>query len=242
MPTGLTYAQYVAQVALLAVVDPNDPNYQANLPFAIDYAELMIEQDLDLLSTVSSLTGLSTTANKRSVNLGANPLLPLIVTAQQFNIITPVGQSNPDLGTRNPCLPVTMERLNFEWPDVRGATIPTMFAPLNQSTVLFGPWPDQNYSLELIGTIRPAPLSAANTTTFISLNLPNLMIAASMIYISGYQRNFGRQNDDPQMAVSWKSEYNDAKVRAIAEEARKKFQAAAWTSMAQAPVATPTRG
>jgi predicted extracellular nuclease len=36
-----------------------------------------------------------------------------------------------------------------------GAALPKDMAILNTSTVLLGPWPDQNYALEIVGTIRP---------------------------------------------------------------------------------------
>jgi hypothetical protein len=65
---------------------------------------------------------------------------------------------------------------------------------------------------------------------------------ASMIYISAYQRNFGRQSDDPQMAQSYESQYGMLLKSAMVEEARKKYEGAAWSSQAPAPVASPTRG
>jgi hypothetical protein len=81
----------------------------------------------------------------------------------------------------------------------------------------------------------------ANLTTFISLYLPDLFIMASMIYISAYQRNFGRANDDPQMAVTYESQYQALLKTADLEENRKKFEAAAWSSQEPSISATPTR-
>jgi len=98
------------------------------------------------------------------------------------------------------------------------------------------------YQVRLTGTVRSAPLSATNTQTYISTNLPDMMIMASMIYISAYQRNFGRQSDDPQMAQSYESQYQVLLRSALSEENRKKYQDAAWTSYSQSPVATPSRG
>lgn len=80
-----------------------------------------------------------------------------------------------------------------------------------------------------------------SSSTFISTYLPDVFIMASMIYISAYQRNFGKLNDDPQMAVSYESQYQALLKGAVIEEARKKFEASAWTSQGPAPVATPTR-
>jgi hypothetical protein len=72
--------------------------------------------------------------------------------------------------------------------------------------------------------------------------LPDLFIMASMIYISAYQRNFGRANDDPQMAVTYESQYMALLKAADLEENRKKFEAAAWSSQEPSISATSTRG
>jgi hypothetical protein len=80
------------------------------------------------------------------------------------------------------------------------------------------------------------------STTFISLYLPDVFIMASMIYISAYQRNFGRANDDPQMAVTYEGQYQALLKSAIVEEARKQFQSSGWASQSPATVATPSRG
>lgn len=240
MVTGYNYNSFKLQLATVAVVDVTNPDFLQNLPSAIDTAELRVMQDLDLLSTVSQLTGYSMTALNRQVNF---PIADFI-TLQEINIITPVGTSAPDQGRRNPCLPATKEYLDFNWPDNTGATVPNKFAMISQNQVIFGPWPDANYSLELVGTVRPASLSASNTQTFISTYLPDLFFAGAMVYISGFQRNFGRAGvaDDPEMAVTWNSYYLQRLKSALVEEARKKFQAGGWTSMVPAVTATPTRG
>jgi hypothetical protein len=65
---------------------------------------------------------------------------------------------------------------------------------------------------------------------------------ASMIFVSGYQRNFGRQSDDPAMSQSYESQYQALLRGATVEEYRKKFAASGWTSISPSPVATPGRG
>jgi len=73
--------------------------------------------------------------------------------------------------------------------------------------------------------------------------LPDLLIMASMIYISAFQRNFiSAAANDPQMPVNYETQYQTLLRSAMVEEARKKFQSAGWTSMSPAVVATPTRG
>lgn len=238
MTTGLTYTTYKTQIATLAVVAEDDSNFLAILPQTITYAENRMCRDLDFLSTVSSSTAYSLVAGNRNVTVPAGAF----VTLQEVNVLLPAGSSNPETSTRSPLLPTTKEYLNTVYPSISGAAVPNYFAMFNQSSFIVGPFPDNNYTVEIVGTVRPASLSAANPETFISLYLPDLFIMASMIYISGYQRNFGRQADDPAMAVSYEAQYKGLMSGAMIEESRKKFQSGAWSSMAPALTATSTRG
>lgn len=236
--TGLTYATYKTALATLSVVPETDPNWLSILPDAIEYAELRIYRDLDLLSTVQVNTNSSTASGSSKVTLTQGTF----VTLQNVNVITPAGTTNPDLGTRVPLLPVSKEYIQYAWPSSTNAGVPSYFAMIDERTFSLGPWPNASYTLEIVGTVRPETLSASNTTTFISQYLPDLFLMASMIFISGYQRNFGRQSDDPQMAQSYESQYQALLKGATVEEYRKKFSASGWTSISPSPVATPGRG
>ena len=235
---GLTYATYKTALSTLSVVPETDPNWQAILPDTIDYAELRIYRDLDLLSTVRTDTSFSTTTNSSKVQLTQGTF----VTLQNVNVITPSTTTNPDLGTRVPLLPVSKEYIQYAWPSASNAAVPQYFAMIDERTFSLGPWPNDNYTLEIVGTYRPETLSATNTTTFISQYLPDLFLMASMIFISGYQRNFGRQSDDPAMAQSYENQYQALLRGATVEEYRKKFAASAWTSISTSPAATVDRG
>lgn len=235
---GLTYSTYKTALATLSVVPETDPNWLAILPDTIEYAELRIYRDLDLLSTVTTNASFTTSQNVSTVAVTEGTF----VTLQNVNVITPAGTVTPDSGTRVPLLPVTKEYIQYAWPSSTNAGIPAYFAMIDNRTFSLGPWPDASYTLEIIGTYRPATLSASNTTTFISQYLPDLFLMASMIFISGYQRNFGRQSDDPQMAQSYEAQYNALLKGATVEEYRKKFQSTAWTSMSPSPIASPARG
>lgn len=239
MTTGLTYATYVDQIATLAVVASNDANFQIILPQAITYAENRMYRDLDFLTTVATNTSYATTSGTRQVNIPVSAF----VTLQQINLISPAGTTNPELGTRISLLSTTTDFLNMVYPSNTGAGQPQFFAMLNQNAFVLGPWPNAAYTLELVGTVRPDSLSATNTSTFISLYLPDLFIMASMVYVSAYQRNFsGASANDPQMPVSYESQYMTLLKGATVEEARKKFQSSGWASMSPAPVASPSRG
>lgn len=234
---SLTYAQYVTTISTMAVVDPTNAAFLAILPNAIDYTELRIQRDIDLLATVSSNTTTSLTANQRALTFTQG----LFVTIQDVNVLTPVGTSNPNAATRNPCLPTSKEFLDYTYPSAAAASIPTWFAMLSQNTLYFGPWPDQAYTVELVGTVRFTPLSSSNTTNFLSLYLPDIYVQASMIYVSQFQRQFGAAANDPQMPGSYEAQYQTLLKSAAVEEARKKFQSVAWTSQSPSPVATPSR-
>lgn len=238
MTTGLTYSQYVTQIATLAVVAETDPNFLTVLPQAITYSENRIYRDLDLLSTVKRSSTYTVSAGSRNISVPAADF----VTIQEINVILPAGTTSADSGTRQPLLPVTKEFLNVLYPSVSGSGVPTYFAMIDQSSMVVGPWAASTYYVEVTGTYRPNSLSATNTSTFISLYLPDMLVMASMIYMSAYQRNFGRQSDDPAMAQSYESQYQTLMKGAVVEEFRKKFESSGWTSMSPPVVSSPNRG
>jgi hypothetical protein len=257
MTTGLTYSQYVTQIATMAVVAETDPAFVTILPQMITYAENRMYRDIDFMFTSTSLHGVSFVLTPGNRNLSFNINLSLnsaaqegtFVVSEQINLLTDAAgnaasTTNPDACVRVPLLPTTKEFLDA----VYGSSLtanrgkPEYFVPFNETLFFVGPVPDQAYPVEVVGTYRPNSLSATNTSTFISLYLPDVFIMASMIYISAYQRNFGRANDDPQMAITYESQYQALLKSAIIEEARKKFDAAGWSSQSPATVATPSRG
>jgi len=257
MTTGLTYSQYVTQIATMAVVAETDAAYVTILPQIITYAENRMYRDINFMFTSTSLHGASfilTPGNRNlsfNINLSANldAAEGTFVVSDQINLLTDASgnaatTTNPDDCVRTPLLPTTKEFLDA----VYGSSLtanrgqPQYFVPFNETLFFVGPVPDQAYPVEVIGTYRPNSLSASNTTTFISLYLPDVFIMASMIYISAYQRNFGRLNDDPQMAITYESQYQALLKSALVEEARKTFESSGWSSQSPATVATPSRG
>ena len=257
MTTGLTYSTYVAQIATMAVVDQTDGAFQTILPQMITYAENRMYRDIDFMFTSTSLHGLSfvlTPGNRNlsfNINLASNSNAQegTFVVSEQINLLTDAAgnaasTTNPDACVRVPLLPTTKEFLDAVYGSSLTANLaqPKYFVPFNETLFFVGPVPDQAYPVEVVGTYRPNSLSATNTTTFISQYLPDVFIMASMIYISAYQRNFGRANDDPQMAITYESQYQALLKSAIVEEARKKFDSSGWSSQSPATVASPSRG
>ena len=263
--TGLTYNLYVTQIATMAILQqtlvttgtsPNslvttsDPNFTNIIPQMLNYAELRIQRDLDFLATQNAQTfSIVTTSTNQ-----------LTIPTQSFVTLQTITVTDPNGGITT-LTPVTKSFLQNVYGSSASADTPQYFAVYggDQATggqtsqyVQFGPWTPSTgtYTFSVTGTTRQPTLynyatatgNAADTTyTFISQNLPDMLLMASMIYLSAYQRNFGRQADDPQMAQSYESQYDMLLKGATVEEARKKYQAGGWTSYSPAVVATPSR-
>lgn len=233
---SLTAVTWLQTISNLAQIPTNDPNFSAIVPNIIDDAEQRLYRELDLLNTVVRDSSAALTAGVRTFNLPS--ALGTFIVTQQLNVVTPSGQSNPDSGTRNPLTPSSKEMLDSMWPSVSGSTVPTYFAPVSQSTMIVGPWPDQSYQVEVVGTIRPIPLYQTSTT-LLSVYFPDLLVAASMVFVAGYMKNYGAAVDDPQQGVSWESHYQRLMASAQTEEQRKKFQSEAWSDKTPAAAGAP---
>jgi hypothetical protein len=120
-------------------------------------------------------------------------------------------------------------------------SIPKYYAMITDQEIIVGPPPDAGYAVEVTGTIRPTPLSASNSTTYISLYLSDLLISASMIFVAGWMKNYGAAVDDPQQGVSWEMHYGKQFASANIEEARKKYASQGWTAKLPYQVSTPAR-
>jgi hypothetical protein len=210
---------------------------------AIEYAELRMyrDPDLDFLATRTLQDG----SSKGTLTAGSRVLgIPnSMVVVEEINVITPAG--HPILGAnsiRNPCEAVSVAFINQAYGQTNFQAQPVKWARPDDTDVIFGPTPDQGYIVEFYGTVRPAPLSYSNTTTVLTLNFPDLFLAASMIWWSMYQKNVGAvQSLGPMDGVSWEQQYTTLKSGASVEEFRKKAQSAAWTPMVPTPIATPPR-
>jgi hypothetical protein len=235
---SLTYNTFTTSLANLIVVPVNDLGFVTALPNIIDDAEQRLYRELDLLSTVTRDTA-PLVANSRNFTLPQTNG-PFVVV-EQMNVITPFGTVDPEAGTRNPLLPISKEYLDVVYPSVAGAGMPTLFAPINQQQWIVGPWPDAAYTIEVVGTIRPPPLSATNQTTFLTLYLPDVFMAAALVMSAGYQLNFSAAGDNPQAGVTWESHVEKLLDSAKVEEIRKKFGSQGWSSKSPDPIATPPR-
>lgn len=234
-----TYSSWVTALANEIVVDPIDSNFLGILPSCIDYAEQRIYSELDLLNTVTRDSAALSTANRNFTLPQTNGRF---VVTNGLNLITPAGTTSPDSGTRVQLIPASRDYLDAVGGSPTYTGVPVNFAMITDQTLIVGPaWPDGNYTLEVIGTIRPTPLSATNTSTYLTNYIPQVWFAATMVFMSGWQQNFGAQADNSGQAMSWEAQYKALFSAVNVEEQRKRFASGALGSLSPTPVATPSR-
>jgi hypothetical protein len=233
----------------MAIQNTASPAFQTELPNIIDAAEQRCYRELDMKDASIVDSSAILTPNSRNFTLPTTN--GRFVTVEQVNILVPVGTTAAN-GSRVPLLPVSLDSLDRMWPSEVAATtpsVPSVFANsaptagnlTTSQTIRVGAPPDAAYAVEVMGSVRPTPLSNANQTTLLSLYLPDLFFAAAMVAASAYQKNFGAQADDPKMAASWQQQYDICKNSAVAEEFRKKYAGSAWSAESTSPEAQPPR-
>jgi hypothetical protein len=241
-----TYKSFQTALALEMIVpnaNVNDPNFIAILPTIIDYAEQRCYRELDLLNAEARQWFVMTPYHRtQSFSVGA-VIYSTPAPAQQIlivdrvrieptnSVVPPNPTAQPTTGGE-PAIPATVDYIDAVYsglfPNPGPFGRPTVFAPLSDQALIFGPAPDQAYAFRIHGKCRPVPLYSAapadgTQTTFLTQVLPDLFLAAAMISASGYRHNFGAQADDPRMAISWESQFNELLGSAKTEENRKKF-------------------
>jgi len=236
--------------------------FTALAPRFIEYAELRMQRDPDLDFLATRVVDLSqmTTGGMRSVAIPAN-----FVVHEGANRIIPAG-SRPYAGgaMRIPLQRTSRQFCDFIWPNETSVLTPDSltswyYALFSQqepapapaeadelvslpSSIIIAPTPDNEYVVEQTGTQRIPPLSATNTSNFMTLWLPDMYIAASMVAASGYQRDFGAQTSDPNMAVSWERIYQDLKNGAAVESLRQKARVDGFSPFPPQPMAPSIPG
>lgn len=256
--TPLSYNAYVTQLGIMAVALTQsvggvnqfiDTPLQGALPQALNYAELRIQRDLDFLQARSSNTYTLTAGN----NLFSIPINDFLIL-ETFEVTQNSGST---VVNSTPLLPVSKEFIQNCYAGTASADMPKYFAMFGDTfgdgantniNVLLGPAPNFAYPVRVTGVIRLPTLAQYATSgpadtsyTYISELLPDMLIMASMVYISAFQRNFSAASDSPDMGQSYEKQYQALRLSAISEENRKKFQGSSWSSYSTPVAATPTR-
>jgi hypothetical protein len=243
----MTYDEWLKAMQTLCGVPLNqsDENFQRIVPRIVEYADNRIYREMTFLATLNSTTALLT-SNNREVTLPST-----VLVLENINVLTPVGALS-NTSVRRPLERVSVAALDMFWPQASFTPgVPQKYALIGTSAVgppqafsfavRMAPEPDAAYTAEFIGTVRPAPLSPANTQTYLTVTFPDLYVACCMVFASGYQRDFGAMADDPQKAMSWNLLYTGLRDGVMLEEARRRGEAPGWSEQAPAPLANQPR-
>lgn len=226
-----------------------DAPLQTVLPQILSYAEARIQRDIDALQARSSNTYASTVGNSL-LSIPVNDFLVIeTLEAQQV--------SNGVVVNSTPLIPVSKEFIQNCYSGVFSSGYPKYYAMYGDTfgggantnvNVLVGPSPNFAYPILATGVIRMPSLyqfatsgPADTSYTYISQWLPDLLLQASMIFISAYQRNFSANSDSPDMPVNYEKQYRTLLAGAIAEENRKKGLGSGYSAYSTPATATPTR-
>lgn len=206
-----------------AAAPTTDVNFNLVYPQGIAYVENRIQTDIDLIACYVTDSSGSLTPNQRNFTL---PITTVnFVVVERLCLI--VG------GVRQPPLqPVSRAVLDSSYPAeaaLGAPSFPVMWTPFNTVDVLVGPSGDIAYPVEVYGTARVTPMSFTNATNWLTDNVPDLYEAASMMWLAGYQRDYGSQSDDPKLAMSWETIYQDRMKQYDIENLRKQFRSVAFT-------------
>jgi hypothetical protein len=257
-PNPLSYNAWVQAVGTLAVEKVQEVGgvyefvsepLQDVVTSILNYAELRIQRDLDFLSSQSS--------NTYTLNPGQQQFtIPFadFFTVQTMEIVQSNGGT---VANSTPLLPVSKEFIQNVYGGLSRAGTPRYFAmygddfgnnQVTSNNVIFGPPPSFGFQLRVTGTQRTPSLFNYATTgiadtgyTYISTYVPDMLVIASMIMVSAYQRNWGGTSDDSPMGQSYEKQYQVLRIGAIPEENRRKLEGSAWSAYSTPTAATPAR-
>jgi hypothetical protein len=74
------------------------------------------------------------------------------------------------------------------WPDQTAQGVPKYYSVWDQNTFYVAPTPDANYAVELGYVYKPAQISPANPTTWVSQNAPEVLVYGCLIQAYSYTK------------------------------------------------------
>jgi len=169
----MNYSELVTNIRNYTNVDANVFSNSVIDTF-ITMAENRILRDIDLDVFKKESTGTMTTGNRFLAS-------PSDILTHRYMFIT-VGTDKVYLDFRD-----TSFMREF-WPNPSLTGVPKYYAVWDQDTFNIAPTPNENYVVELGYIFRPAQLSAANPTTWISTNAPEALLYACLIQAYSYTK------------------------------------------------------
>lgn len=169
----MTYDELVTNIRNYTEVDANVFT-NAVINTFITMAENRILRDIDLDVYKKESIGSMTSGNRFLTS-------PTDILTHRYLFIT-VGTDKVYLDFRD-----TSFMREF-WPNPSLTGVPKYYAVWDQDTFNIAPTPNSNYVVEIGYIYRPAQLSSANPTTWISTNAPEALLYACLIQAYSYTK------------------------------------------------------
>jgi hypothetical protein len=190
MSYATTYQGLTADI--LAKVEDQSDEVLANLDTIISVAETKVLSDLDLEIFQEFVTGNALTAHSRNFVrpdgvIKINGLWLMLGNSRKYIEKRAVGYC--DMWAED----ATVE------------SFPTFYAEQDDTNTYFVNTPDQAYPVVIYGIKRPAGLSVANPTTWLSKYAADLLLLACLVGTEEYLSNQGQ-------AGIWKGEYDNDRL------------------------------
>ena len=243
----MNYYQYVLRISQESDSIQSDTDFSIVIPAIIEYAEQRIYRDLNLLNTTVRDNTVTLVPNSRDVPLPSTVTGSTqgFTTITGVSVLTPVGTTSSN-GTRNPLTRSWQGIVDFLYPsDVSSGSgsVPSVFAVIGSTnpsgsaspTMIVGPSPGSSFAVEITGTFRPTALSSTNTTTYISAQLSDMFIAASMVYVADNMKQSGQPPHNPPLSQMWEARYMSFLQSAKQEDVRRRYSEHLSGQSANAP-------
>lgn len=213
----MNYTEFVARLANVAVYNPSDPDFLALVPQALEHAELRCYRDLDPIAARARLP--------QSVAPGGSSILLPAECVAVRAVWLLAGGAWRRLDRRGP------EFLRLYSAD-GVAGVPRYWGTIDGLSVDLAPGWAAGGQAEIDYTRRLNGMSAAVPETWLGTWVPDLLFAAAMVFVAGFQKDFGAQAAD---GASWEAAYQAALMGAVVEERRRKSDGP-WDNSRTPPV------
>lgn len=182
-----TYNTLVSAVQELA--EDSSDELLAYIPRAIDLAEIAISRELDNVGFTKYQSAFFTSSDP----FLSRPPEALVV---KYLAVIISGRTTP-LELR------TDEFINDYWPSRTSTGIPKYYANWGPNKFLVAPAPASTFSAEMAFTYKPAALSAANQSSYLTSVMSDVLLYRTMMEVALFLKN-------PTMKADWQAAYENA--------------------------------
>lgn len=165
-----TYQQLIADI-LLWTQEQGD-EFQEQIDAIIPLAELRLLRDLGLL---------------RFRDIVAAPAVTIGISSQT-RVTTLITEEDAYYAIANGRIPVLKRSLAFiiQYATSAAPGPPKYWAEISETTYALAPLPDISYPMRFFGIVRPAGITESNPTSWLSLNVGDLLLKSCLIEAEQY--------------------------------------------------------